>query len=904
MVERHRSPAPAASAAGLSGTRAGTPLAGSGDLLPTAPAISIARPRVDRLLDGAADHRVIVLAAGPGWGKTTAVARWLATTTLPGDLAAGWLTLNPGLDDAASFWDAVLRAFNASGAVSADNALSFLSPRAGVTDDMLRLLHEGLSSIPGRVLLVLDDFHVIEDEEVLDAVADLVARHTRVSVMLLSRVQPMLALHRLRLAGELLEISTADLALDRDEIAGVGRSVGLFLSDDEVAAVLERTQGWPAGVRLAALHLSRQGPQRDMASFGGTERSIAEYLLAEVLARNSPEGREFLMRTSLCDPICAELAEAIAPSHQAQALLEGFERHNEFVTALGADRVWFRYHPLLRELLAHNFRRDHPEAHREAHRGAAMWHAQHHEPMDALAHASAAEDWLLFEKLYVTSAGPHLVGAQWAALHRQLVGLPYGDLSTSPEAELCRAGLALREGRPLAIPEHLAEARAQIERSAEPVDPATVALLELLAVAAAWARGDVSAVADACGAVIAAIDAADPFPAKVGYRSIALMNLGQAQFWSGNVAEAQQSFMSMLAMEDVGDTDLALLGVHAQLAFIDVLQVDLAGALGRARRTIDFARARGWSVVMQTRAAHTAMAWVQLLRDDRVGSGAALAAGLAATAGGTTPMGWTDLRIVEAKLAVSLGRPDAAQRAAAGALEMAERWRPPPFAADELTAMQTDVALLTGDGGPAGTWPAPGTRSRTEASSRARLLLADGDVTGARELATQVADDGQGTTIADLVALVDSLLVLALAADAEGRALDASTALQRAIETAEPHQLVRPFLVTGSARTPAQLRRLAAGQTHPAPFLRDVLQRTSTRRAETPEPAPLMEPLTGRELAMLAELPTMKTNAEIAAEYFVSVNTVKAHLKSLYRKLDVASRRAAVQRAQDLHLLP
>ena len=218
--------------------------------------------------------------------------------------------------------------------------------------------------------------------------------------------------------------------------------------------------------------------------------------------------------------------------------------------------------------------------------------------------------------------------------------------------------------------------------------------------------------------------------------------------------------------------------------------------------------------------------------------------------------------------------------------------------------MQTDVALLVGGGEPAGPWPYPGTGPRTEAASRARLLLAGGETTGARELAAQVVDAGQGAKIADLLAQVDSLLVLALAADAEGRALDASRALQRAVEVAQPQQLVRPFLITGSARTPALMRRLAAGQAHPAAFLLDVLRRTSTGQAQAPEPAPLAEPLTARELAMLAELPTMKSNVEIAAEYFVSVNTVKAHLKGLYRKLDVDSRRAAVQRARDLHLLP
>jgi len=213
------------------------------------------------------------------------------------------------------------------------------------------------------------------------------------------------------------------------------------------------------------------------------------------------------------------------------------------------------------------------------------------------------------------------------------------------------------------------------------------------------------------------------------------------------------------------------------------------------------------------------------------------------------------------------------------------------------------VAVLTGDHEPLTAALAAAPDSPPRAASRARLLLATGDLPGARELAGTVTEAGECDTLVDLVALVDSWLVHALAADGAGQALDGTHALHRAVEIASPHHLVRPFLVTGSARMPVLLRRLADGQIRRDPFLVDLVDRTSTPAPTSAEPAPLTEPLTGRELTMLAELPTMKSNAEIAAELFVSVNTVKAHLKGLYRKLDVDSRRAAVHRARDLGLL-
>ena len=428
------------------------PLAGSLGLVPIPPANSVSRPGVDRLLDRAADRRVTVVSAGPGWGKTTAVARWRSSGLVPGDPAIAWLTMEPSMDNPTSFWDGVLRALRASGAVPDGHPLAALSPTGDSPDSVLPQLHQGLARLPGRVLLVLDDFHIVKDAEVLDQISRIITGPSGMSLMVLTRVVPLLPLHRLRLTGDLLEISAADLAFDAAGVGAVARKEGLDLTAAEVAAILDRTEGWPAGVRLAVLHLARAGT---IEGFAGTDRSVAEYLLAEVLDRSTPDDRDFLIRTSVCDPISADLAGAIVPGHNGQVVLERLEHRNQFVTALGPERQWFRYHPLLRDLLEHILRRDLPDQHRAAHRAAATWLSEHGEPIAALGHATRVADWPLFTGIYTSSAGPSLVGPDVARLEPQLRAATHAGMPESAEADLARAGLALVEGQPDAIRAHL-----------------------------------------------------------------------------------------------------------------------------------------------------------------------------------------------------------------------------------------------------------------------------------------------------------------------------------------------------------------------------------------------------------------------------------------------------------------
>ena len=864
---------------------------------------TIARPELLRRLDSASLRRLTVVSAGPGWGKSTAVAQWVASR---GDIPVAWLTLTDIDDHLNVFWHDLLQAILATGAIPADHPLSRASTAAGVPAEVMVTLHQGLAALPGPMVLVLDDFHVIEDSDVLKAVQRLVDLDSPLRLILLTRVDPVLALHRMRVEGQLVELTSRDLAFGPDEVDHLGRAASLSLTRQDVDQVLAHTEGWPAGVRLATMYLSRPGSDNPISQFTGTEQSVSEYLLAEVLDRNDPATRAFLLRTAVADRLTAELAEAIVPGARGQALLERLERTNQFVTALGADRAWFRYHPLLRDLLVHTLRRDDPDAFLAAHRAAATWLAPH-EPLTALGHAAAAGDWTLFATLFTASAGPALVGAARPILAQQLRRVLYGQLPASVPIQLCAAGLGLASGQIDAMDEHVAQARALLDHDEPPPDPAAVILLELLTGARTRHRGDAAGTLASGAAAIRALDAADPFPAADSYRAIAAHNRGVGLLWTGHTPEARTALEQVEILDPVSDIEITRVTARGHLAMCHLIEGRLDEAQLLAEAVVESATARGWASMFYLRPAHWTLATARLLRGDAPGADRAATAGLAADIGGVEPAPLLALTITQGLAAVSLGRPRAAEQAAARIRAQLTGWTAPEYLADEVVRLMTEIALVTGDSGrltePPSSSSEPTRLSATGHASRARLLLATGDLAGAREAAQQATSGPDSATIADLVAQVEAWIVLAHVADRRRLRAEAVGALGRALDLARPGGLVRPFQVAEPGVTPL-LNELHFGGASSDAFITDLVARLAQGGSAAPEPQPLIEPLTARELAVLAELPTMKSNSEIADESYVSVNTVKAHLKGAYRKLDVSNRRAAVRRARDLGLIP
>jgi LuxR family transcriptional regulator, maltose regulon positive regulatory protein len=882
-------------------------------LIPQPPASVVSRDHLLRALSAAATKRVTLVCAGPGWGKTVAVADWL-TRDAGAPRVVAWHTLEKGDDNPGAFWEVLLTALKDAGVITAGDRLATMSPSAGVSTEFLSSFFAALATLPAPVLLVLDDFHVVEDPRVLHEVAELVTHAGLLRLLLITRFDPVLGLHRLRLTGELAELRSEDLAFGPADVAALAGLEHVALSDDENATLLERTDGWPAGVRLALLHLeSAPAAPHRVDDFVGTERSVADYFVGEVLARKTPEMRDFLLRTAVADRLSGDLADAIVPGGRGQARLEELTARNEFVTVLGTNRHWFRYHPLFRDLLRHVLRRDHPLTFRDAHRATALWLGEHGEAMRALEHAAAAEDWELTGDIFVRAAAPALLGAQRESLRRVLSSLPYQHLPESAPVLLCACGLALAAGDFGALPELMARARRLLDGNPKGAPEGADVLLHVISCVIARAGGHPAAILEAAEKGLAALDSSEKFPAWPVFRVVVRHNLAIGLLLTGRTEAAREEFARTLKEPPASEQiEYTRLSAGAYLSLCDLVEGRLDEAQEQARETTADAEQRGWSSLLQVRPAYVVMALVAVLRGEDVDAERALAAALAADVGGEEWAATLLLRVTQTYLGVSRQRVRSASVGSAAVGELAQGRDAPRFLADAVTRAKTSFRVLAGDPATAPTVAATADQSdterrgarpsATELACRARLELARGSHEAAVAAAKRAAA-APTLDLGDLLAHVEARLTLALAADGAGRRHEALTWLREAIDAARPRGLVWPFVVTESPQLARLLRAHIETTLRRDPFLDRLMARALVAPAPGDEPEPLLEALTQRELAVLAELPSMKSNDEIARDLFVSVNTVKAHLKGLYRKLGVSTRREAVRRARDHGLL-
>ena len=867
-------------------------------------AVEVERPAIDALLEVAAQRRLAIVSAGPGWGKTTVVASWVRRSRVRSGLPTAWLSLDPGDDDPAVFWDAVLEAVDRSGAVPTGHSLAMATAAAGVTSEVLATVLRGLGNLPEPLLLVLDDFQVIANKEILAGLSELVAHETPVRLMLLTRFDPGLPLHRLRVAGDLAEVGAADLAFDAAAVIELARGAeSLELSSAQVERLLDRTEGWPAGVRLAALYLSREPSDPDLNAFGGTDRSVAEFLVAEVLERHDSGTREFLERTSIVERLSGELADAIAPGGGGLAQLEVLEHANHFVVCVDAERTYYRYHPLLRDLLLHSLRRDDPEGCRDAHRAAARWLVTHGDPVGALHHAIEAEDWVLVAETFYDSA-PSLVGVQRFAIRQQLQTIPYATLPPSASIELCAAASGLVAGDLEALEAHVEMARGHVALG-DALSPLGAALLENLSAAAARRRGDVAATVTASTTALTHLASARPGPTTDALRTITLSQRAISLLWTGDTAGPRDTLATLMDADDGESVPLTAMSVRGNLAWCALLEGNLDQAEEGARDVLRAASARGWTSLLQVRPAYLALAISQSLRGYSDQADRMAVAGLAAQVGGEELWPTVALHLAQASIAVSRRRPQAAHAALAKAFANASNTAVPAGLVDTIARVQTEVTLLTVEPARSETTPQSGSEARSPTwwSSRARLELARDEVDSAYAAASMVPRPPESHRLDDTLAAIEAWLVLSQVAQRRGNRRQALHCAQSAAELASTQHLVRPFLLIGDVPKAELTQTLAMGGVVQAEFLTTIASGPNLHAPHPPEPAILNDQLTDRELAVLAELPSMRTNAEIASELYISTNTVKSHLRHLFGKLDVPNRRGAVRRARELGLI-
>ena len=877
----------------------------------------VARPRLSKRLDPEEGRRLTLVSAPAGFGKTTLLGDWLKGRAGE-DRPVAWLSLDGGDNDPARFLSYLVSALGRSTGEEGfgeDIQAALRSPGPPRIEALAGALVNEVAGLPGEVDLVLDDYHSIDSRGVHRSVAFLLENLPEgAHLVISSRVDPPLPLARLRARGQMVRLGAADLAFTEEEArAFLGGVMGLDLSAADVAKLGGRTEGWIAGLQLAALSMrDREDLPGFIEAFSGGHRDVLDFLAEEVLKSQPEEVRKFLLKTSVLERMCAPLCDAVIGRKGGQGMLERLERGNLFVVALDEERRWYRYHHLFADFLRGRLEREDPGLAVELHRRASGWYEENGHLAEAIGHALAAPDYELAARLIEGGADGAVVGGEGATALRWLEALPTEAKRLRPRLFAQHAMALVMTGRPDDADDLLVEA----ERAAEDAGKDGPYLLGFASAVRSWRarlRGD------APEAVELARRALSLLPEEEATaRNFAAVCLGDALRITGDLEAAGEAFARAAEIGRVAGHAygrLAGMVMHARVRTEQGRLREADEAFGRAKRLL---AEGGFEKMPVAGVVRVGMADLRYERDDLEGAERELSGGveLADRTGEVSALVWAY---------VTLSRTRRARGDGEGALEAARR------AEDAARRSGADL------------------QSAIAASWMARLRLMRGELAAAEALERERAANADGA--ADAARAVDRMTSARLlrargrhrealgllqesreAAEAEGRAQDlveiltltalalwasnekarAVDAMADALELAAPEGYVRTFVDEGQpmvAFLPQALESRRGGRSDqprrfPARYPKKLLAalERDQARAATSAARP-SGPLSERELEVLRLIAAGKSNRRIAEDLFVSMATVKTHTNNLYRKLDTRSRTQAVARARESGLL-
>jgi LuxR family maltose regulon positive regulatory protein len=881
-------------------------------LIPATPPHLIQRERLLDILDGGVRERLVLLSAPAGAGKTALLASWVSTRELPGPPC--WLSLDADDNDASRLLADLLSALRGSGAIRRGSALDRLAPPAGArTDYFMPMLVNGLAELRSPVVLLLDDIHELTSSQAT-ATIDFLVRHVpeQCRLVLAGRADPPLPIERLRMNEEITELRIHDLAFDRNETAELCGRLDLALDDRELDSLWGRTEGWAAALRLAAVSLhGHPRPDRFLADFAGTDRAVADYLVTEVLARLPEDQREFMLRTCMVDTINPTLADSLTGLEgRSTPTLAALEHSGVpvqvIVDADGHHHDSYRYHPLLRELLSVHLRHAHPEEVPFLHRRAAHWYSEHGQTMAAIRHALIGEDWEQAGSLIAGHWLDLFLCGRSAAMRGPMGQLPSDVVATDPLLAAAYAGSRLQDGDVQDAERQIAIARNAREKVPEHMREQFQLTLTTVALYSARLRVHVGD-AERHARKLTRLVRASSDHRWGSLRSFALANLGAVRLWAGNPEAAAPVLHDALALATESEHEQIALDCLGQLALVHLLRGELTRAEELSSAATQLAVQRGWCDGPSVAAAYLA-----------AGAGA-YQRGEFERAEGLLSQAATAADTAEAPVGVAVGLLQALALAAAGSgsasrgalkllairAAMDEGDDIPDVLDDALEIAEVRVLMAAGEDTQARERLAAANERTPERAEllvrRASIELGENEPGLAAESLGQVLDQPEGKSErVHPATLVEAWLLRALVEHAGGEQRAAAVSLDSALALAEQEPFRDAFLLNGSAVRELLERQAQTGTAHPA-LLEMLLEGVGQRQ---PDGIELDEPLTQRELKILRYLPTMLSNAEIGAEIFVSLNTVKTHLRSIYRKLNANGRADAVDRARQLGLLP
>jgi LuxR family maltose regulon positive regulatory protein len=854
------------------------------------------REELLEMLDRAVTKRVTVISAPPGSGKTSLLRAWADRST---ELRVAFVSVERDQQSAERFWSGVL-----------DTIRRPREPAAAPARDDDRLVDTVLSSLAEQVepvALIVDDLHELRSADALAQLEHALATlPSSARVVLSSRRDPPIRLHRLRLADEVAEIRAGDLRFTERETRELVAAAGIGLSDGGAVALHERTEGWAAGLRLAVISLSgHPDPERFVAEFSGTDRAIGEYLMAEMLERQPSDVQSMLLRTSLVDRLNGELADLLAGRSGSEQMLLELEDANAFVVSLDAQRTWFRYHQLLADFLHLELRRTAADEVGGLHRRAARWLADHGDVVEAVRHTLAAGDWPDAARLVADHSFSWVLDGQAGTIDTVLQAFPEGASADHPDLALAHAASELNHGRLEAAAAQLTLAEAHVQ-SAPPTHGRRLAVaIASLRLALARRSGQFTEVLEQVNLLDASISDESGESLEMGseLRAVALLNLGIVETWSRRFDDAERHLSEGAALAQTIGRPYLEVACRAHQIFPTRL-VSLASARERGRQAVALAERHGMGDRPILAPALGAVAFWAIWMGEFDEGESALRRAWEVADPQVDPAVAVLLHLVTGQLHAARGQHQAALEAfAAGAQAQSlltgvhavatpvVGW----LAATQARLGMPDEARAT----LAGFSGAPDRMGAID-NARAAIFMAEGDPAAALEALRELRANRRQAGPAFMLA--EAHLRAGIAHLSVGDRDAAVAAAEEALAAAEPDRLIFPFALTEAGEL---LDAVPRHETAHVALLTDIVD---VLRGEAPPSAdrellPQPEALSPSELRVLRYLPTNLTRPEIARELYVSINTVNTHMRNIYSKLGARGRSSAVQRARELRLL-
>jgi len=894
----------------------------------------VLRPRLIERLNEGLDRRLTLICAPAGFGKTTLLSEWVAGCGRP----TAWLSLDEGDGDPSRFLAYLVAALQTIAADIGEGVLGALqSPRPPPTESILTTLLNEITTVPDNFVLVLDDYHVVDARPVDDALAFLIEHlPPRMLLVISTREDPNLPLARLRGRGQLSELRAADLRFTPSEASEfLNRAMGLDLSAEDISALETRTEGWIAGLQLAALSMrGREDVPEFIRAFAGDNRYIVDYLVEEVLQRQPERIRSFLLRTSILDRLSGPLCDAVTDQEEGNVLLETLERGNLFVVPLDDKRHWFRYHHLFAEVLSAHLMTEQPDQASTLHRRASEWYEHNGSAADAIRHALAAKDFERAADLVELAVPAMRRSRQEAALLGWLKALPNELVHARPVLSVDYAGALLQGGELEGVEARLRDAERWLDTTAvmreRPEAPSAGMVVmdeeefrRLPGSIAVHRAGQALALGDVPETVTYARRALDLVPEDDYFRrGAAAAILGLASWTSGDLEAAHRSYADgMASLQKAGNISDAVGGALA-LADIRIAQGRLREAMRTYEHALQLATAQGDPVMRGTADMYVGMSELHREHDD-------LHAATQHLLRSKEQGEHTGLPQNPYRWPVAMARILEAQGDLDGALDLlqeAERLYVSDFSPNvrPVAALKTRVWVAQGRLGEALGW------------ARERGLCAHDDlsylrefehITLARVLLARCKSDREERSIHETMGLLERLLqaaeeggrmgsvieilvLRALAHEAQGHGPPALVPLERALTLAEPEGYVRIFVDEG--RPMAQLLSEAAAHGIMPYYTARLMAIFEAEKQKSEDESHLLhtlpaqsliEPLSQRELEVLHLIAQGLSNREISERLFLAVITVKGHNRNIFRKLQVRRRTEAIARARELGLL-